>query len=70
MGLAGGLLNTSQFVAGAFGTALAGLQVADGTVGAYTSSLLTVIVVTIAAGVVAYFLLRPQRQFTSALIAL
>jgi MFS family permease len=53
MGTAGGLLNTSQFLGGAIGTALAGLLDSPGTLMAYRTSLLAAIAATAVAGAAA-----------------
>jgi MFS family permease len=55
MGTAGGLLNTSQFLGGAIGTALAGALDAPGTLIAYSTCLLASIAVIVVAGAISFF---------------
>jgi EmrB/QacA subfamily drug resistance transporter len=59
LGIAGGLLNTSQFVSGALGTALAGIVDADATIAAYGTSLVVAIGVIGFAAVISTLVFRP-----------
>ena len=67
MGLAGGLLNTFQFLGTAVGAAVAGALGAPGTVAAYTTSILAALVVFLLAGAVSFVAYGPTPLETEKL---
>ena len=64
MGLSGGLLNTTQFVCGAVGTAVVGVIDVPGTLEAYATAVMFALVALAAAGGAAVVFLRPGPAAT------